>query len=69
MNGYTSECLYTDTSLLSLLYFCLQINGEDVRAVPHKRAVDLFVGAGETVKLFVQHNAEALLRVSLYTGP
>ncbi|XP_001189397.2 synaptojanin-2-binding protein [Strongylocentrotus purpuratus] len=40
----------------------LEINGEDVRAVPHKRAVDLFVGAGETVKLFVQHNAEALLR-------
>nr|XP_054758886.1 synaptojanin-2-binding protein-like [Lytechinus pictus] len=40
----------------------LEINGENVRCVPHKRAVDLFVSAGETVKLFVQHNAEAALR-------
>lgn len=40
----------------------LEINGVDVRSVPHKKAVDLFVSAGEVVNLFVQHNAEAILR-------
>ncbi|XP_072171903.1 synaptojanin-2-binding protein-like [Diadema setosum] len=40
----------------------LEINGENVREVPHKRAVELFVGAGESVSLLVTHNAEAVLR-------
>ncbi|XP_072031982.1 synaptojanin-2-binding protein-like [Amphiura filiformis] len=40
----------------------LEINDVDVRSVLHQDAVNMFVEAGETVKLIVQHGAEAVLQ-------
>ena len=43
----------------------MQLNGEDLRAVPHKRAVSAFHRCGETITLLVEKGAEQRIRVSL----
>jgi len=37
----------------------LEVNGNDLRAVTHNEAVQIFITAGETVSMKVQHGAEA----------
>lgn len=37
----------------------LEVNGHDIRSVTHNEAVQIFITAGETVSMKVQHGAEA----------
>ena len=43
--------------------FLLQINGNDLREVPHQTAVSFFHNTGEVVTLLVERGAEHRIRV------
>ena len=43
----------------------LQLNGEDLREVPHNRAVSAFHRCGDRITLLVEKGAEQRIRVSL----
>jgi len=39
----------------------VSVNGQDIRSVTHNEAVQIFITAGETVNMKVQHGAEAFV--------
>ena len=47
-----------------ILGVLIQLNGEDLREVPHQRAVAAFHKAGDTITLLVEKGAEQRIRVS-----
>lgn len=57
-------CVQIKVYIFALLPpFLLQINGNDLREVPHQTAVSFFHNTGEVVTLLVERGAEHRIRV------
>lgn len=61
-------CLRSVMGVKCIIVLCvvlLQLNGEDLRAVAHKKAVSAFHRCGDNITLLVEKGAEQRIRVSL----